>query len=71
MQSVDLTYARYEFFKEKGIDITIENYIKLFINNKRFEKQYGITKQEILEKYSYDEYIKEKHQKKLRGAIND
>ena len=57
MQSVDLTYARYELLKEKGIDITIENYIKLFINNKRFEKQYGITKQEILEKYNYNEYI--------------
>ena len=38
MQSVDLSYARYEFYKEQGIIIGINNYKKLFINQKRFEK---------------------------------
>ena len=64
MQSVDLTYARYEFLKEKGIEVTLENYRKIFCGNKIFEKQYGITKQEILDKYNYDEYIKEKNYQK-------
>ena len=30
------------------------------MNNKKFEKTYGVTKEEILEKYNYDEYLKEK-----------
>ena len=31
MQSVDLSYARYMFYKDKGIDVSIDNYIILFI----------------------------------------
>ena len=56
MQSVDLSYARYEFFKENGIEINMANYRKLFICQKQFEKQYGVTKQELLEKYDYNEF---------------
>ena len=54
MQSVKLSYARYYFFMEKGIKIDETNYALLFINQSRFEKQYGITKKELLEKYPYE-----------------
>lgn len=57
MQSLDLTYARYELIKEKNIKINEKNYGKLFINGKAFTKQYEITKQELLEKYNYQTYI--------------
>ena len=60
MQSVSLSYARYMFYKEKNIEITDESYKKLFIGQKRFEKVYGITKEELLEKYDYQAYIQQK-----------
>ena len=59
MQSVSLSYARYMFYKEKNIEITDESYKKLFIGQKRFEKVYGITKEELLEKYDYQAYIQQ------------
>ena len=60
MQSVSLSYARYMFYKEKGIEITDKSYNKLFINQKQFEKAYRITKVELLEKYDYEAYIQQK-----------
>ena len=57
MQSVDLTYARYMFFKDEDIEVTRDNYRRLFYTAKIFEKQYGIDKSTLLEKYSYQEYI--------------
>lgn len=60
MQSVSLSYARYMFYKEKSIEITDRSYKKLFIGQKRFEKAYGITKEELLEKYDYQAYIQQK-----------
>lgn len=60
MQSVSLSYARYMFYKEKNIEITDKNYNKLFINQKQFQKAYGITKEELLEKYDYQAYIQQK-----------
>ena len=60
MQSVNLSYARYSFYKDIGIDIDMNNYRKLFIDQKRFEKAYGITKQELLEKYDYNKYKEER-----------
>lgn len=56
MQSTKLSYARYMFFKEKGIVIDETNYNKLFAGQKRFEKQYGLTKNEMLQKYPYEEW---------------
>ena len=56
MQSTKLSYARYMFFKEKGIVIDKINYNKLFANQKQFEKKYGLTKDEILQKYPYEEW---------------
>ena len=40
--------------------INMVNYRKLFIGNKKFEKSYGKTKQEILEEYNYEKYMEEK-----------
>ena len=60
MQSVSLSYARYMFYKEKSIEITDRSYKKLFIGKKQFEKAYGITKEELLEKYDYQAYIQQK-----------
>ena len=60
MQSVNLSYARYSFYKDRGIDIGMSNYKKLFIEQKRFEKAYGITKKELLEKYDYNKYKEER-----------
>ena len=45
------------FFKDRGIVINEENYRRLFYNAKQFEKQYGIDKTTLLERYNYQEYI--------------
>ena len=59
MQSVPLTYARYEFLtKEKGISIDEFNYRKLFDEETVFKKRYGVSKDVLLKKYSYEEYKK-------------
>ncbi len=64
MQSIDLTYARYMFFKNQGLEITKENYTKLFYGAKNFEKQYGVDKSTLLEKYNFQEYINNKNKNK-------
>ena len=56
IQSVNLSYARYSFYKDRGIDIDMNNYRKLFVREDQFEKSNGITKQELIEKYDYDKY---------------
>ena len=60
MQSTALSYARYMFLKEIGIRIDETNYKKLFYDQKQFQKQYGITKKELLEKYDYERDFKGK-----------
>ena len=57
MQSAELTYARYMFLKEKGIEITVQDHKKLYIDDKVFEKRFGITKKLMLKKYNYEEYL--------------
>ena len=66
MQSVNLSYARYSFYKNIGTDIDMNNYVKLFIGQKQFEKTYGITKQKLLEKYDYNKYKEEKEKENGR-----
>ena len=60
MQSVNLSYARYNFYLKIGIPISMDNYKKLFISNKIFENQFKITKTELLKMYDYEKYIEEK-----------
>ena len=63
MQSVNLSYARYSFYKDRGIDLDMNNYRKLFVEQKKFEKAYRITKKELLEKYDYDKYEEQRKMK--------
>lgn len=60
IQSVALTYAKYEFYKDQGIEIDMDNYNLLFNSQKDFESQYDVSKEELLEKYDYQVYKKEK-----------
>ena len=62
IQSIDLTYARYQFLKDKNLIVDENNYSLLFYNAKKFEKRFSITKDELLERYKYDEY---KRQEKI------
>ena len=62
MQSVDLTYARYRYLTEdKGIEINVKNIDYLFRDAKNFEKQFGISKINLLERYSYDLEVRRKN----------
>ena len=44
------------FFKDKHVKVSMDNYRLLFTCNKIFEKRYGISKEELIEKYNYEEY---------------
>ena len=59
MQSINLSYARYKFYEERGIVIDINNYRRLFISKNSFEKIYKITNDELISKYNYDKYLEE------------
>ena len=60
MQSVELSYARYYFLYDRGIVIDESNYGKLFYGNKAFEKQFGVSKDYLLDKYPYEENKRKK-----------
>ena len=64
MQSINLSYARYSFYIDLGINIDMNNYRKLFMGQKQFEKTYGITKKELLERYDYNKYKEEVEKKR-------
>ena len=54
MMSLNLMYARYEFFKnEQNKVMNKDNCSVMFQSNKSFEKRYGLSKKKLLEKYSY------------------
>ena len=55
--SPELAYARYMFYADNGINIDMSNYKKLFINSKQFEKSYGLTSEDLKEKYKYEERV--------------
>ena len=54
MQSVELSYARYEFLKSRGIIVNKNNFTILFRQQNKYKEQFGITNQELLLKYPYD-----------------
>ena len=54
MQSVDLSYARYMYFKSIGIDIDMNNYVILFRESKRFKSKYGKSNEELLDEFKFD-----------------
>jgi len=65
MQSVNLSFARYMFYKNKDINIDMSNYRLLFINQKEFIKKYGINNKELLDLYNYLEYKDRNKDRKL------
>ncbi len=70
IQSTQLTYARYMLWKEKGVIIDNSNYNKLLYNDS--EKKLGISKEQLLEKYSYEKYKQEKSVQELgKETINE
>ena len=54
IQSVNLSYARYQCIKNKGEKIDIGSYSKLFYGQKAFTRKYGLTSKELMEKYDYN-----------------
>ena len=69
MQSANLSFARYSFYISQGIDINTNNYTKLFVSNKEFERVFGIAREKLLGMYDYDEYLAEDDV--LNGSITD
>lgn len=52
MQSTSLSKARYEFLKERNIEITKKNYRIIFKDNKSFQKTFGVSNEQVLSNYS-------------------
>ena len=71
MQSVALSYARFMFFQEKGIMISYDNKKRLFMAGSEFEKRYGISKVELLDMYTYDDFGTPDDPGFTRKRIND
>ena len=59
MMSIELVYARYMFYKDMGINIDMNNYSKLYHSNKQFYNRFGITKEELINKYPYEKGVKD------------
>ena len=60
IQSNELTYARYCFLTSIGAEISADNFSKLFYDNEWFEKKYGKSRDQLLNMYDYNDYLKEK-----------
>ena len=58
MQGIESSYAKYYFYMDNDVEINDNTYRRLFLDWKRFENKYGIGKEELLEKYSYDADMK-------------
>lgn len=58
MQSASVSYARYCYYNDIGIDIDINNYKRLFLSESLFKRQYNISKKELLNKYDYNDFKK-------------
>ena len=57
MQSIELSYARYEYMKTKNIVINIKNYRKLFIGQFIFVSYYDINNDDIKILYPIGSYL--------------
>lgn len=70
IQSAQLTYARYMLWKEKGVIMDNSSCYKLLYYNS--EKKLGISKEQLLKKYSYEKYKQEKSVQELgKETINE
>ena len=57
MQSIELSYARYIFCRNIGIDIDMSNYRILFMAQVQFNKRFGINNEQVINMYNYNEYL--------------
>ena len=57
MQSVELSYARYMFCRNIGLNIDMSNYRILFMGQVQFNKRFGINNEEVINIYNYNEYL--------------
>ena len=57
MQSIELSYARYMFLKNIGININMNNYRILFMGQNQFEKRFGKNNEQLIKIYNYDRYL--------------
>ena len=55
MQGVALSYARYQFLRERGVIVSTDNYKMLFMNQSKFKNKYGYDNDEIKKLYPYEE----------------
>lgn len=60
MQSIELSYARYQFYLSIGKPVNMCDYRCLFIGEDRFKQVYTTTREDILEKYNYRDNLKNK-----------
>ena len=67
MQSTKLSYARYMFYRARGIRINKVSYKRLFMSQENFETQYGITKAALLKMYPYPEETAQKNISQQKG----
>ena len=68
MQSVDVSYSRYMFYSDMGMKIDMDNYRILFIGQKYFEKRFNMSKEELINIYSFkrDRDILLKNKRKIK-----
>lgn len=60
IQGIELSYARYMFYKSNGIEINENNHLLLFCLQDRFKKKYGKSNKELMEEFNYNKYLEEK-----------
>ena len=65
IQSVKLSYARYMFYKDNNIEINMDNYLLLFLLQEQFKKRYGKDNKEIVDLYSYQNYLEKNKKRKM------
>ena len=70
MQSSELSYARYQFYNNKGINIDINNYKLIFTNQKSFIKNYGIDNKELKIMYPFSYYLNTLKQVELEKVLH-
>ena len=59
-QSMKLSFARYMFYYRIGIKINRGNYMLLFMKQSEFVKKHGKTSKQLIDLYSYDEYLEKR-----------
>lgn len=63
-QTVDIIYAKIMFLASIGIEINKQNQKYIILNEDEFYKVFGITTEELLKLYPYNEYEKNINQNK-------